>query len=286
MLSRRTFFLSSFASTVAGLRAQNPKLRLGFDTYSMRAWGMKSLQHLDFAAKHGCNAIQISSLYDFESLDPSHLAKVKAKGKELDIAIDAGTGCICPTAKAWKPSFGDPVENLTKALKIAHLVGARSLRCYLGDAPVFLSEDGTIMLFRKPAALEAYLADPAAANSLSGLGAWATIRDAVAGGEASVIAGPENTYRLDGLDEALLDGPLEVDADQLSLAAELLADAAAARKDDEVSVALSTATALGNLVRAATQPDPDRMPPSPPFDDEVAAWRVLVETFEGHLTWK
>lgn len=39
MLSRRTFFLSSFASTVAGLRAQNPKLRLGFDTYSMRAWG-------------------------------------------------------------------------------------------------------------------------------------------------------------------------------------------------------------------------------------------------------
>lgn len=160
------------------------------------------------------------------------------------------------------------------------------LRCYLDDAPVFLSEDGTIMLFRKPAALEAYLADPAAENSLSGLGAWATIREAVAGGEASVIAGPENTYRLDGLDEALLDGPLEVDADQLSLATELLADAAAARKDDEVSVALSTATALGNLVRAATQPDPDRMPPSPPFDDEVAAWRVLVETFEGHLTWK
>lgn len=41
---------------------------------------MKSLQHLDFAAKHGCNAIQISSLDDFESLDPAHLAKVKAKG--------------------------------------------------------------------------------------------------------------------------------------------------------------------------------------------------------------
>lgn len=172
---------------------------------------------------------------------------------------------------------------------ISVTVGGRtgwSLRCYLGDAPVFLSEGGNIMLFRKPAALESYLADPAADNSLSALDAWATIRDAVAGGEASVIAGPENTYRLDGLDEALLDGPLEVDADQLSLATELLADAAAARKDDEVSVALSTATALGNLVRAATQPDPDRMPPSPPFDDEVAAWRVLVETFERHLVWK
>jgi hypothetical protein len=160
------------------------------------------------------------------------------------------------------------------------------LRCYLGDAPVFLSDAGRIMLFRKPAALEAYLVEPAAQNSLSDLDAWVTIRDAVAGGDASVIAGPENTYRLDGLDEDLLDGPLEVDAQQLSLATELLADAAAARGDDEVSVALSTATALGNLVRAATQPDPDRMPPSPPFDDEVAAWRVLVDTFNAHLSWR
>ena len=101
-----------------------------------------------------------------------------------------------------------------------------------------------------------------------------------------MIAGPENTYVLDGLDDAVLGGPLEVDADQMTLAAELLADAATARGDDEVSVALSTATELGNLVRAITQPDPDRLPPSPPFDDEAAAWRTLVETFEGSLDWR
>jgi hypothetical protein len=172
---------------------------------------------------------------------------------------------------------------------ISVTIGGRTgwgLRCYLGDAPVFLSDGGKILLFRKPAALEAYLIDPAADNSLSGLDAWASIRDAVGGGDASVIAGPENTYKLDGLDDDLQGGPLEVDARQLSLATELLADAAAARGDDEVSVALSTATALGNLVRAATQPDPDRMPPSPPFDDEVAAWRVLVETFDSNLSWR
>lgn len=172
---------------------------------------------------------------------------------------------------------------------ISVTIGGRTgwgLRCYLGDSPVFLSEGDKITLFRKPAALETYLTDPAADNSLSGLDAWATIRDAIGGGEASVIAGPENTYRLDGLDDGLLGGPLDVDSEQLALAAELLADAAAARGDDEVSVALSTATALGNLVRAATQPDPDRMPPSPPFDDEVAAWRMLVDTFQRHLSWK
>lgn len=132
-MRRRDFFISSFAASVCSWRAQNPTLRFGYHTYSIRAWGMKALEHLEFAAKHGCNAIQLSSLGDYESLEPAHLAKVRDRARELGVAIDAGTGCICPTAKAWNPKFGDPVENLTKALKVAHAVGARSLRCYLGD---------------------------------------------------------------------------------------------------------------------------------------------------------
>ncbi len=139
---RREFILSSLLTTATALRAQNPTLRLGYDTYSLRAWGMKALEHLDFAAKHGCNAIQISSLNDFESLEPASLAQVKARGAELNIAIDAGTGCICPSAKAWNARNGDPVENLTKALKAAHAVGARSLRCYLGDSVDRLHPNG------------------------------------------------------------------------------------------------------------------------------------------------
>lgn len=168
-------------------------------------------------------------------------------------------------------------------------VGGRTgwtLRCYLGDAPVFLSIADKVSLFPSPAALENYLVDPTAENSLSHLDAWTTIREAIDGGEASAIAGPENTYTLDGLSDAMLGGPLEVDGDQMTLAAELLADAATARGDDEVSVALSTATELGNLVRAITQPDPDRLPPSPPFDDEAAAWGALVSTFEGSVDWR
>lgn len=172
---------------------------------------------------------------------------------------------------------------------LAVTVGGRTgftLRCYLGEAPVFLGADGKVALYPSPAALETYLTDEGAENTLSHLDAWAKIRDAIDAGEASVIAGPENTYVLDGLDDAMLGGPLEVDAAQLTLAAELLDDAATARGDDEVSVALSTATALGNLVRAITQPDPDRLPPSPPFDDEAAAWRTLVDAFETSLDWR
>lgn len=141
-MRRRDFFLSSLAATATALRAQNPALRLGYDTYSLRAWGMKSMEHLDFAAKHGCTAIQLSSLGDFESLDAAHLARVKARAAELNLLVDAGTGCICPTARSWNPKAGDPVENLSKALRVAHAVGGRTLRCFLGFSEDRLHPNG------------------------------------------------------------------------------------------------------------------------------------------------
>lgn len=139
---RRDLFLAPLAGLAGRLRAQQPKLRLGYDTYSLRAWGMKALDHLEFAARHGCTALQISSLGDFESLEPGHLAKVKARADELGILLDAGTGCICPSARAWRNRKESPEEHLRRALRVAQAIGARSLRCYLGDSEDRLHPDG------------------------------------------------------------------------------------------------------------------------------------------------
>ena len=49
--------------------------------------------------------------------------------------------------------------------------------------------------------------------------------------------------------------------------------------------ALGSASPLGNLVGATIKPDPERQAPAPPYDDEVAAWTVLVERFGGTLDW-
>lgn len=140
---------------IARLRAAAPGIRLGYDTYSVRAWGWKSMQHLEFCAQHKLDALQISSLNDFESLDPAHLEKVKRRAQELNVHIDAGTGCICPSAKAWRASLGDPSEHLAKALRVAHSVGARSVRCYLGDSndrlgstPIEKHMENTIKVFK------------------------------------------------------------------------------------------------------------------------------------------
>lgn len=167
-------------------------------------------------------------------------------------------------------------------------VGERTgytLRCYLGDEPVFLAEKHRIQIYASAEDLENYLMDADVTHRLSTLEVWPEIRTAVADGDAAVLAGPENTYRLDGLAEALKEGPEGVDGRQLELAVELLIDAALERGDDETVEAVGSSTPLGNLISSITRPDPDRLAPSPPFDDEAAAWSVLVDRFAATLDW-
>lgn len=167
-------------------------------------------------------------------------------------------------------------------------IGGRTgytLRCYLGDDPVFLSQGGRIQIYTAPADLENYLTDANPQHALASLEVWPDIRKAIADGEAAVLAGPENTYQMDDLDRRLLEGPDAVDRRQLELAVELLVDAALQRGDTETTEALGSASPLGNLVGAIIKPDADRLAPAPPYDDEVAAWSVLVDRFSATLDW-
>ena len=167
-------------------------------------------------------------------------------------------------------------------------VGERTgwtLRCYLGEDPVFLSQADRIQLYSSPEGLENYLIETDPRHSLASLAVWPDIRSAVAEGDAAVMAGPENTYLLDGLAKGLLAGPEDVDRDQLTLGVELLVDAATSRGDAETVEALGSSTPLGNLVSIIIKPDPARMTPSPPFDDEAAAWSILVDRFVSTLDW-
>jgi sugar phosphate isomerase/epimerase len=107
-------------------------VRLGFDTYSLRAFHWKAPRLLEYAAEQKLDSIQISSLDDFESLEPQYLARIREQAARSGIVIDAGIGCICSTSKSWSPKNGSPEEYLTRGLRAAHAVGARSMRCFMG----------------------------------------------------------------------------------------------------------------------------------------------------------
>lgn len=160
-----------------------------------------------------------------------------------------------------------------------------SLRCYLGDDPVFLGADGKIFVFTTPRALSRFLADDND-HDLVDVSTFDEVRTVATDGSLEFDVIDDNVYVLPGLAEDIADGPRRIDRDQLDLAVELLTDAADYADDDAVSEALGSTTPLGWFVDYAVDPDPKRMAPSPPFDNESEAWRALVHDFEDRLVKK
>jgi hypothetical protein len=228
----------------------------------------------------------IDAIVKTPEIDAEELTQTRAEAAAIS-AVDKTGETVEPEEEQERDEdleFWD--ETGVDCLEIT--VGGRTgftLRCYLGDEPVFLAENHRIQVYSSAEDLENYLMDADVTHRLSTLEVWPEIRTAVTDGDAAVLAGPENTYRLDGLADAMKEGPEGVDGKQLELAVELLIDAALERGDEETVEAVGSSTPLGNLISSITRPDPDRLPPSPPFDDEAAAWSVLVDRFAATLDW-
>lgn len=134
MLRRR--FLQNVAGAAATPLMQGASpLRLGYDTYSIRAYHWKALQHLEYAASLKLDTVQISSLSDYESLEPAHLAKIKDVADRAGLTIDGGIGCFCPTAASYNKRDGAPEEYIMRGLRTCRAVGAKAMRCFVGSMP-------------------------------------------------------------------------------------------------------------------------------------------------------
>ncbi|HYW43134.1 MAG TPA: TIM barrel protein [Bryobacteraceae bacterium] len=136
-MQRRTFLQSASAAVLAASTAQADQdastlIPLGFDTYSLNRLGWKAIQLLDYAASQKLDTIQLSSLSDFESLEPAYLQKVKDHAAQLGILLQTGMGSICPSSSNFNKTAGDAVEQVRKTLQVSNALGSRIMRCYLG----------------------------------------------------------------------------------------------------------------------------------------------------------
>jgi sugar phosphate isomerase/epimerase len=154
---RRSFLQSvplGAAAAVAALGEETP-VKLGFDTYSLRAFKWKAPQLLEFAAGQKLDTIQFSSLDDYESREPAYLKKIKDQAARLNIAIDGGTGCICPTSASFNKNGPPARDRVLEALRICNTLGAKVMRCYMGSSrdrtgplPLEAHMESTIQVFK------------------------------------------------------------------------------------------------------------------------------------------
>lgn len=120
------------AARIALKPRKRPKLKLGFDNFSIRAMGWKADQLLDYAAKQKVDTVLFSDLDVYKDHADATLAEVRKKADDLGIEIQAGTGGICPTSGMWKNTWGTPAEHLKLTIRVAKAMGSKVARCFLG----------------------------------------------------------------------------------------------------------------------------------------------------------
>lgn len=178
----------------------------------------------------------------------------------------------------WAEVGIDPIKIITVEAEYY------TLRCYLDDEPIFLGSDGKIAVTKSARSLAKYLAQSGNAdNDLAEVSTWDEVTTKATDGSLDIEVESDNTYVLSGLGDDIGDGPDAVDPVQLDLAVELLNDAADWADDKSVAEGLTQSESLGWLVSFVLRPDPTRLAPSPPFDQERSAWQRLVEAFEDRL---
>ena len=143
--------------------------------------------------------------------------------------------------KFWQQVGIDPIQ-ITWGQETLY-----TLRCYLNRHPVFLGRGGTVYVFPSTEALNAYLSS-VKGHDLADLETFDSIRLASARGTVRYSIEPENDYFLTGLAGDIKAGHAAVNARQLNLAIELLADVAAYGNDLTVTAALAPGKALGRFV--------------------------------------
>ena len=151
-LSRRDFIartagaaVALAASPVVGptrLAAAEGRHRLGLDNFAVRGFGWKAPQLVDYAASLGCDALFITDLDAFESLDDAYLKSIRQRAEGKGVHVQVGTWSVCPTSKAFKTNRGTADEHLALGIRTAKSLGSPVIRVVLGTWEDRLTDGG------------------------------------------------------------------------------------------------------------------------------------------------
>ena len=184
-----------------------------------------------------------------------------------------------PEGSLWESVGIDPIKIVFADQEFL------SLRCYLGDRPVFLGDGDQVYVFTSARGLGRFLADNDDAT-LSRVATYERVKIAATDGSLDVHVTDDNAYVLAGLDRDIEVGPDMVDADQLGLAVELVTDLANYVGDADLEASVTgRGSSLRRFLHYVLNPDDTKLlEPTAPFDDEATEWRDLVDDVEKLVT--
>ncbi len=135
---KKTGITVASATLSASSLAQNTArtgIKLGFDNFSIRAFGWKASQLIDYAIAQKVDVLLMSDLDVYESFDEKYLKSLKAKADAGGLELHVGTGSINPGSRTFdKKRWQSGEEHILQTIKVAKLLGSPVARCYQGNA--------------------------------------------------------------------------------------------------------------------------------------------------------
>lgn len=114
--------------------ARKRNIKLGFDNFSIRAFGWNASQLLDYGAKLKVDSVFCSDLGVYESFEEKYLRDLRTKAEGLEIDLQVGTVSVCPTSETFNNKYGTADEHLSLLIRVAKALGSPVARCYTGHS--------------------------------------------------------------------------------------------------------------------------------------------------------
>ncbi|MEO2029986.1 MAG: sugar phosphate isomerase/epimerase, partial [Fuerstiella sp.] len=140
---RRRDFLYRTSALVAAAAAPNrllaansgdsTRIPLGLDAHSMRGMKWKATQLIEFAAEQRLDAVLLNSLNYFESLEESHLLKLKQLADGHNLRIYMGAGGICENGAKFSDKWGNAESMLATGIRVATTIGSPVVNVRIGS---------------------------------------------------------------------------------------------------------------------------------------------------------
>jgi len=151
-VSRRQF-LHGLAAAGLGAAAANrrtsgaepaprARLKLGLDNFAVRAMNWKARELIAYAARLKLDALFITDLFAFESLEDQHLRGLRQQAADEGLALYVGSWSICPTSTSFKKDWGTADEHLALGVRVAAALGSPVFRVILGTRRDRTTEGG------------------------------------------------------------------------------------------------------------------------------------------------
>ncbi len=139
--------LSAAAPKLPDARGQ--KIRLGMDNFSVRAFGWKGKELIDYAASLKLDTLFVTDLPALGTLTEDGARELRRIATDKGVEIQLGSWSVCPTSKVFKKDWGTAEEHLATGIRLARAIGS----------PIFRAVLGTREDRRSPGGIEARIAD-------------------------------------------------------------------------------------------------------------------------------